>query len=171
MPSDFLDPFITRLVRYKASQLLHLPGFTESDRADLHQKLLVKLIASRRHYRCRKGTWHAYAATVLDRHAATLARDRKAQKRRPDREVPFDADQSRDLRRPLPSEDSLDLVLDLKALWETLSLQDRQLAELLLQESTTSAAKSLGISRRTCRDRLKKMRRRFEAAGLEDYLA
>jgi RNA polymerase sigma-70 factor (ECF subfamily) len=170
MPRDFLDPFITRLVRHKASQLLRLPGFTESDRADLQQNLLVKLIASRHHYRRRKGTWHAYAATVLDRQAATLARDRKAQKRRPDREVPF-TDHFSDLRRPLPSEDSLDLVLDLKALWETLSVQDRQLAELLLQESTTSAAKSLGISRRTCRDRLKKMRRRFEAAGLEDYLA
>jgi RNA polymerase sigma-70 factor (ECF subfamily) len=171
MSHDFLDVFITRLVHHKASQLLRLPGFTESDRADLQQNLLVKLIAARPYYRSKKGTWHAYAATVLDRHAATLARDHQAQKRRSDREVPYRTDHSTDLRREFRLEDSLDLALDLKALWQTCSLLDRQFLELLMSESVTVAAKKLAISRRTCRDRLKKMRRRFEAAGLEDYLA
>jgi hypothetical protein len=173
LPSpDVLDPVVVRLITAAAARLSRQPGFSRSDRADLEHALLERLLARRRFFNPRRGSWRAFAATVIDRQAESIRRDRFALRRDPRRESTAWSDWSDDRRLPKanPGPADQDLRTDVAAVVAGLPPKLRELAERLCHEPLAAAARSLGIPRRTARDRLRRIRLRFEEAGLAIYV-
>lgn len=164
------DPVIMALVRRAAAAVCRRLGFTAADRDDVTQALFTTLHQSYRRYRPRRGAWRAYAATVIARRAATLARDRRSPRRAPGARSLSDRDVPRDRRRPAPSADPADtvpLALDVARVLADAPPGLRALAERLMAgERLTPAAKAEGIPRGTARGRLARLLRRFDDPGL-----
>jgi RNA polymerase sigma factor (sigma-70 family) len=170
--ADPLDPVVIKLLTKAASRLSRQPGFSPADQPDLRQVLLERLLARRRAFDPRRGSWRAFAATVIARQAESLRRDRFALKRDPRRTSAAwtDWDEDRRLPKPNPGPADQDLRMDVAAVVVGLPPKLRELADRLGHEPLAAAARSLAIPRRTARDRLRRIRLRFERAGLEIYL-
>ena len=169
--ADPLDPVVIKLLARAAARLSRQPGFTPADRADLEQALRERLLIRRRAFDPRRGSWRAFAATVIARQAESLRRDRHALKRDPRRESAARSDWGDDRRLPRadPGPADLDLAMDVAAAVAGLPPKLRELADRLAHEPLAAAARTLGIPRRTARDRLRRIRQRFERAGLAIY--
>jgi DNA-directed RNA polymerase specialized sigma24 family protein len=158
------DPVIVALIRRAAAGLCRRPGFTPSDRTDIEQTLFAATHRARRRFRPARGTWLAFAATVIARRAASLARDRAAP-RRAGRMGPL-RDLGRDGRRPMPSIDpaeTVPLALDVEQVLAAAPPNLRALAERLMAgERVTAAARDLEVARSTVRGWVGQLRQRFE---------
>lgn len=73
-------------------------------------------------------------------------------------------------KRDRTAEELEQLRLDASIVLSGLPEKLRQIAMLLLTESKVNAAKKLGIPRTTLNDAAKRIRTKFEDAGLGDYL-
>ena len=76
-----LDAFAARLIRRKARQLVGRAGFTRSDRDDIEQELALKLLKQLSAFDPGEAHWHVFVTTVVERYAASLLRDKRAEKR------------------------------------------------------------------------------------------
>jgi RNA polymerase sigma factor (sigma-70 family) len=170
--TDPLDPVVVKLLTKAATQLSRQAPFSRADQPDLQQALLERLLARRKSFDPRRGTWRSFAATVIDRQADSLCRDRFALKRDPRRESDAwaDWDDGRRLPGANPGPADHDLRMDVAAVVAGLPPKLRELADRLCHEPLAAAARSLGIPRRTARDRFRRIRLRFEEAGLAIYV-
>lgn len=162
------DPVVVALVRRAAASLCRRHIFPWADRPDLEQDLMQHVDRARSRFRPARGSWRAYAGTVVARRAASLARDRAARKRGP-YPVGLTADVARDRRRQTASTDpaeTVPLALTVAAVLADAPPALRALAERLEHEPLAAAARALGIGRGAARGRLARLRRRFEDAGL-----
>jgi DNA-directed RNA polymerase specialized sigma24 family protein len=157
-----LDAVVVALARRASAALSRRPGFVPADRDDIEQALFAAVHRSRRRFRPARGSWRAFAATVIARRAASLARDRRAPSRAGPGHAPLE-DVTRDRRRPRPSADPADavpLAIDVARVLAAGPPVLRAVAERVMGgETLTRAAKALGVARTTARDQL---RRRFE---------
>lgn len=76
-----IDDFAARLIRFKARQLVGRAGFTRSDVDDIEQELILKLLKHRGAFDPAQSHWHAFVTTIVERHAATILRDKRMEKR------------------------------------------------------------------------------------------
>jgi RNA polymerase sigma-70 factor (ECF subfamily) len=169
-----IDPAVRELIRRKAGQLIGRAGLTPQDRDDLEQKLVLHLL--RRLPDGARAYPEALVLAVLFRYAANILRAGRAAKRDSRRARPLggsgDVPAGGDRRRPAvrTDEEWAELASDVADVLAGLPPDDRDLAERLMRQSKAAAARGLGVPRTTLYVALRRLRARFERAGLRGYL-
>ena len=186
-----LDPFVKRLVRRKAQQLAGRAGIPRSDRQDIEQHLYLVLVKQWHRFDPQTGHLQAFVTTVVERAVANVFRDRLAEKR--DRRrcnvslsamtsvgeegeeklaetLTADEHRSRMGERVRSDQELFEFAEDVEALLLGLSPPLRKICRLLMHHSISAVARKTKIARTTLNDTLRRLRQRFEDAGLQNYL-
>ena len=86
-PSDNpIDEYVETMIRKKARQLVHSPGFSLSDREDIEQDLRLHLLLKLPHFDPAKASRATFANRIIESKAKDLIRYRTADMRDPARE-------------------------------------------------------------------------------------
>ena len=182
-----LTAYAKSLIKFKARQLSQKPGFSRSDQEDVAQDLTAYLLARAHLFDPNRASVNTFANRVIKSAIAMMLRDRRRQKRaagfaaqsleqtyvRQDQGIASLRDVLRpsDLGRRTGTGDEEHRAKTVLAVIEAVrslppDLQD--LCRRLIDGTAASAARELGISRRQVRNAIERLRRHFEAAGLED---
>jgi RNA polymerase sigma-70 factor (ECF subfamily) len=182
-----LDHFTQVLIRRKVRKLMGRAGFTQQDRQDLVQELTLKLLQRLPSFDPSKAPLHAFITLVVERCVANMIRDQQAPKRqwlRSLQERPPDKEGSgaelaqtlsqwaQDARRgvfPRSAEEQAQLAADVAAVLASLPPEQRDLAERLMTQSLSAIARDKGVPRTTLYTLVRRLRERFQRAGLQDY--
>jgi RNA polymerase sigma-70 factor (ECF subfamily) len=170
-----LDCFAQGIIRRKARLLVGRAGFTEQDRQDLEQELVLRLLQSLDLFDPEQGHSNVFATTVIERAVGTILRKRRA-KKRDARVRSLDRGQSKDDKSPEPvdprpsGQEAFDLASDLADVLARLPDDLRALAERLKSSSLSRVAEDLGVPRTSLQRRVQRLRQCFEDAGLRIYL-
>lgn len=187
-PSD--DRFTRGIIRRKVKQLIGRAGFTQQDREDLEQDLFVRVLQSLPKFNPDQAHRNKFITTVVERYVANILRNKQAEKRDHRRisslnvmieiteEGPTElaqtiGDRELDARlgRHRRAEEELNqLAFDLAEVMSTLPESWRTLLELRKSRTMQEAADEMGVPRTTLNDWVRRIRRRFENAGMQDYL-
>jgi RNA polymerase sigma-70 factor (ECF subfamily) len=179
-----LGRFEFGIVKRKVRQIIGRAGFTKQDRQDLEQELIARLLHSLRSFDPKQAHRKAFVTAVVERDVANILRDKQAEKRDHRRigslhvmiEVTEDGPtelaefNARRCRDPRSAEDLAQLASDLAEVVAALPEELRDLAERLKTESISAIARAVGVPRTTLNDTVRRLRQRFEQAGLRDYL-
>lgn len=186
---DF-DRFTWGIVKKKALQMVGRPGIRHQDRQDIEQHLLLRLVERAAAFDPDRGHSNVFVTTVVERTAASLVRDQGAEKRDPRRVCSLNATIGNDDGQPTELADTVsqwghdarheqrsrsdqeqaELVNDVYEAIASLPPKLRELAEQLQTMTVADIARETGMARSTINDRISQLRRRFEDAGLRDYL-
>jgi RNA polymerase sigma-70 factor (ECF subfamily) len=189
-----IDEYAVRIIKFKARQLVGRVGFTESDREDLEQEMMLDLLQRLSKYDPERAQRNTFIARVVDHKIATIIEARKAGLRdyrlcRCSLDDRFEygeyedsfciermeiIDQEDYLMRTgkisRPSCELRDLSIDVRQAIEKLPPELRELCRRLDTDTVTEISRDTGIPRGTIYESIKKMRAIFEDAGLRDYL-
>lgn len=185
-----IDRFTRGIIRRKVKQLIGRAGFTRDDSKDLEQDLYVRVLQSLPRFNPDKSHRNKFITAVVERHVANLLRNKQAEKRDHRRicslnvtlEVKDEgatelactigdgALDARLGRRRISDEDFVDLTVDLAEEIAKLPEHWRTLLELRKSQTMQEIAQEMGIPRTTLNEWLRRIRQRFERAGLRDYL-
>jgi RNA polymerase sigma factor (sigma-70 family) len=185
--------YVQTMIRVKARQLIRRPGFSPSDQPDVEQDLVAVVLKEAHLFDPARGTVHTFISRVVKSAAAMIVRDRGRLKRAPESRVlsldepDFNAAvreentlaanvQKADLLRRqgrVATEDNDDRVqaLDIGNALAGLPPHVREIAARLAEDSESSVARDLGISRRQVRKAIAQIRDALAAAGLVGILA
>lgn len=186
-PREPLDAETTAMIRRRALQISRQPGFTPDDVEDLQQELTRRLLQQRDRFRIEIGQWPGFVATLLEGQGRNLVRDRWARKRRPfgviplgticgvdDDGLPLSLEQTITIdarhQHSLDDAGQRDLQLEVEAALASLPRRLQDVASRLGHQGIAQIARDLHIPRTTVYSLLSRIRHRFEAAGLRDYL-
>jgi RNA polymerase sigma-70 factor (ECF subfamily) len=185
-----LDRFTYGIVRRKVKQLIGLAGFTQQDREDLEQELLLRVLQSLPSFDPKQAHRNKFVTAVVERHVATILRNKQAEKR-DDRHVAtinvnIEIDDvgfveiaqvvseqeldSRIGRKRRSSDDLTNLALDLAAVIAAMPKQWQELAERRKSQTMQEISEAMGIPRTTLNETMQLITARFKRAGLRDYL-
>jgi len=187
-PSE--DRFIRGIIKKKVGQLIGQAGFTPQDRESLEQELFRRVLQSLSQFNPDVGHRNKYVTAVVERYVANVLRDKKAGKRDYRRitslnvtielaeEGPTELLQTigdRELdarlcRRRRSETEQSDLAMDMAAIIQTLPPLWQKLLELRTSMTIVEIAREMKIPRTTLNEWMKRIRVRFEEAGLRDYL-
>jgi RNA polymerase sigma-70 factor, ECF subfamily len=187
-PSE--DRFIRGIIKRKVNQLIGRAGFTLQDRESLEQELFARVLQSLPRFNPDVAHRNKFVTAVVERYVANMLRNKKAEKRDYRRitslnvtieitdEGPTElsqtiADRELDARlgRERRSEQDLnELALDMAAVMSTLPDAWRTMLELRKSRTMVEIAELMGIPRTTLNDWMRRIRQRFEKAGMQDYL-
>jgi len=186
-----IDDYAVQIIRYKARQLVGRVGFTESDREDLEQEMVLDLLRRLPKFDPKRAGRNTFIARIVEHKVATIIEAQKAGMRDyrlcscslNDRledeegrsiERMETLDQEDYLRRTgklsRPMSELRNLSIDLRSAVQTLPPELRELCKRLQTESVTEISRDTGIPRGTIYESIKKLRAIFEDAGLKDYL-
>jgi len=186
-----IDEYAVQLIKYKARQLVGRVGFTESDREDLEQEMVLDLLRRLPKFDPKRAGRNTFIARIVEHKVATIIEAQKAGMRDyrlcscslNDRledeegrsiERMETIDQEDYLRRTgklsRPMSELRNLSIDLRSAVQTLPPELRELCKRLQTESVTEISRDTGIPRGTIYESIKKLRAIFEDAGLKDYL-
>lgn len=186
-----IDGYGVWLIRKKAKQLVGRAGFTESDREDLEQEMILDLLSRLPKYDSTRAKRNTFIARVVEHKVATLIAERKAQKRdyrtpvcslndrlgdmegnSIEREATINQEdyfcRTRKLTRSI--EDHRDLSIDTRDVIAELPPELKKLCFRLQCQTIAEIVRETGIPRSTIYESIKKLRALFEEAGLGDYL-
>jgi DNA-directed RNA polymerase specialized sigma24 family protein len=151
------------------SQLVGVAGFRCCDEPDIRQDLALALRQRIPKFNPHRAHWNVFVVTVVERQVATLLQQRRAQKRQLVlRLVPLQP-VLESQQAPLDRTSELEcaaLQHDIELVLRRLPYKLRVLWEVLQTDSATAAAGWLQVTPQTVYNRLKVLRRRFQAAGL-----
>ncbi len=188
---DGIEEYAVRIIKHKARQLIGSAGFTESDREDLEQEMMLDLLKRLPKYDSHKAQRNTFIARVVEHRISTIIEERAAGKRdwrlctasMNDR---FDIGDSGSIERlevydmdeylrqtgrlSRTSSEHLLLSIDMRCAIDSLPPELRDLCEHLQKDSVTKISRDTGIPRGTLYDRIKELRNLFEDIGLRDYL-
>lgn len=187
-PSD--DRFIRGIIRRKVRQLIGRAGYQSQDFGDLENDIYVRVLQSLKSFNPNKAHLYPFITTVVERYVANILRNKQAEKRDHRRitslnvmiEITDDGltelvqtigDRELDYRlgRQRRSEDELvQLALDLTSVMATLPDDWRTFLERRKTQTMADIARELGVPRTTLNDWMRRIRKRFEKAGMQDYL-
>jgi RNA polymerase sigma-70 factor (ECF subfamily) len=187
---DGIDKYAVDLIRHKVRQLVGKTRFTEDDRPDLEQELIIDLLLRMRYFNPAKAKKTTFMARIVERRIATILEARFAQCRdwrlcQISLNEPLDNGEgdTAEWIDFLDSEGSLiseireprahlayEIRMDLNRAMVSLPEELRDLYERLRRNTMAEIARDIGIPRSTLYDRLSKLRNAFREAGLEDYL-
>lgn len=190
VPGLLLGNFEYGIIKRKVRQIIGCAGYTNQDREDLEQLLLTRLVHRLPSFDPTKAHWKSFVTVVVERSAATIIRDARAEKRGRhsvrslQERINVGGHETIDLsaaiseralftRRglaPRSAEECRQLQLDVNQAVASLPEPLRLLAERLKTQSIAAIARELGIPRTTLNSRMRQIRRRFEEAGLRIYL-
>lgn len=187
-----IDEYDVMLVQYNARRLIKQPGFCREDQPDIEQELMLELIKRHPTYDRSKASRHTFVARILKRKTTDMIRARLAQKRNSRAEttslndsVQVEEDGSREEKWAtvnveeylqltgsigLSREERIDLGIDIDRMMMRLPEDLRRLCELLTEKNISQVSRETGIPRATLYFAIRKIRKLFEEAGMEDYL-
>jgi RNA polymerase sigma-70 factor, ECF subfamily len=183
------DPYLQQLVRCKAWKLVNKTGLNELDVDDVIQEVWLDLIQRLPGFDPRRSQQRTFISRLVDHGLSDILRHRRA-KRRDSRHcqslnVPVgdgqendrtdllanDAHHGRTGRIHHPDEDQAYLVEDVAQVMAKMPESLQVLCRRLMEGQSQSAiARQLGVPRTTLQESVRKILRRFEDAGLRDYL-
>lgn len=174
---DGFDSVIAGIVRGKARDLAKRPEFATHEVEDLEQEFITTVIAGLSRYDAARAALKTYVRRLVDRRAARLIDHRLAEKRAGEVTA-----SSLDVMMALneeevpavPGDDPVVDVcrrLDTEAVLDCLSEAERDICRRLRTHSITEVSTVTGIPRGTLYDILRRIRKVFAEAGMEDYLA
>jgi len=186
-PTDYA----AKLIKFKAKQLVGNYEFTDADREDIEQELLLHLWRRWSHYNPDRHP-DAFAKVVVTNKVRSLIKHQQAAKRGGGRrqcslndEVGADedegatergdlVDQESALRRlgrtPRHFTDEADLAAAIEAFLSALPPKLRDLAEKFFYDLPTHVSDESGIPWGTLYDRIKKMRKTAKYCGLDEFV-
>ena len=177
--------FTARYARKKANSLIGLGEVTANDFEDMLQEFLLAVAVAVEDFDEERGHWRSFAATIIERRAAHLVRDRHNPRRtsgvpalslemlvadEDGVQVPLGnriGDGEREAMTGRYAADLFSLVdlhEDVGALLETLPEELLELCRMLLTRSQREVADELGLTRRALRHRLDQIRAHLESA-------
>ncbi|MFO0916601.1 MAG: sigma-70 family RNA polymerase sigma factor [Pirellulales bacterium] len=185
--SDRIDPFTRSMVRRKVSQLIGLAGFLPQDRHDLERDLFIRVLESLERFDPTKGHRNKFITAVVDRHAANLIRNQRAQKRDHRRVASLNvtvmtaeegtvelaqtiSQRELDARIGVERRSELELLelrLDVAEVISRLSAELADLADRLQTQTVAEIARDTGIPRSTVNHWVARLRERFEEYGYD----
>ena len=185
-----LGRFEYGIVRRKVKQIIGRAGYTRQDKEDLEQELLTRLLQGLKSFDPNVAHRKAFVTAIVERSVASIIRDAEAQKRDHRRigslqllvEVTEDGPtelaetigdreyNGRRCRNPRSDEDLAQLVTDLADVIDSLPDELRDLAERMKTKSISAIAREIGVPRTTLNDTVRRLRQRFETAGLRGYV-
>lgn len=185
-----LGRFEFGIVKRKVRQIVGRAGYTRQDKEDLEQELLTRLLQGLRSFDPDVAHRKSFVTAIVERAVATILRDAEAQKRDHRRisslqrlvdltdEGPTELAETigdreyngRRCRDPRSDEDLAQLVTDLAEVIDSMPGELRDLAERMKTQSISAIAREIGVPRTTLNDAVRRLRQRFEQAGLRDYL-
>ena len=188
--NEKIDRFTCGIIRRKVNQLIGRAGFTRQDREDLEQELVLRLLQALPSFDPAKAHRNVFVTTVIERCVANILRDKQAQKRDHRRgsslhlmvDIGEDGKielgdtigqrelDARRCRHPRSDEEIAQIVQDLADVMAKLPDELRGLAERLKTRTKSEIARDMGVPRTTLNESVRRLRRRFESAGLKDYL-
>jgi len=181
-PDPQADEYVARLVRIKARQLVGKAGFTESDREDIEQELILHLIERLPEYDPRRSSRHTFIARVVEHKVADLIRYRTAGMRDPrrverslDEPVTGAEGEQADLASMTPGDERTpgephDAAIDLAEALEGLPPHLRALCKRLPEATIQEIADEFGVTRRTVYRWIEEIRARLGETGFGVYL-
>ena len=185
-----LGRFEYGIVKRKVRQIVGRAGYTRQDKEDLEQELLTRLLQGLRSFDPDVAHRKSFVTAIVERAVATILRDAEAQKRDHRRisslqrlvdltdEGPTELAETigdreyngRRCRDPRSDEDLAQLVTDLAEVIDSMPGELRDLAKRMKTQSISAIAREIGVPRTTLNDAVRRLRQRFEQAGLRDYL-
>jgi len=188
-PATHDDPLPWDLIQRTLARLIRHAGFSSQERDDLAQELALHVLKRSSAFDPGRASQRAFLATILDRFAKNLVRERWAAKRDPRRvgslQAPIATDDgeaeritlldehavaAQRLTSPRSPQERAELASDVAHILSQLPPRLRDLAERLCHRSLAEVARDLGTPRTTLADSVRHLRKRFEAAGLRHYL-
>lgn len=174
------DPFASNLILRKAFGLVGKAGITRSDVHGLAEELSYDLYQRARKFDPRRGSWEAFATHVLNNHCADLLRYHRTARRMPECKIQqlsaIPSNKVEDAvffpeRAPYSHTKESDLRMDNERVMSSLPSKLRAVCSRLLEgASREEIANHYGVTRSTVARWVKKIRRRYEVAGMRDYL-
>lgn len=185
-----LDTYAADLIRHKARQLVGKAGFTEDDRDDIEQELMLDLIQRMRHYNPAIAKKTTFMARIVERHISTILEARFAQCRdvrctvfslnakHPNSDGDMEefgeflSDDSTFKSHPQVSRErrEADLRFEFDRSLKSLPTDLQDLCNRLRTHKMAEIARELGIPRSSLYERLTALRRALRDLGLEEYL-
>lgn len=186
-----VDPYSARLIKCKARQLVGRVGFTESDRKDIEQDLILDLLRRLSKYNPKRARRNTFIRLVVEHKVASIVEAKKAgvrdyrlcscslNERLESEEGGFIergqiVDEEEYLRRTgrlsRPAAEVRDLRLDVREVVEHLPTRLRELCHLLETDSISEVSRDTGVPRSTLYDSIKRLRGIFTDAGLRECL-
>jgi RNA polymerase sigma-70 factor (ECF subfamily) len=185
-----IDTYAARLIRIKARQLVGKAGFTEGDRPDLEQELMIDLLQRMRHFNPAKAKKTTFMTRIVERHVATILEARHARCRdwrlcRDSLNAPRGNEEGHTLElidlvdgagylgnpEREPREGAVhNLRMDMERVLDTLPADLRDLCDRLRESNMAEIARELGVARTTLYDKLAIIREAFREAGLDGRL-
>ena len=186
-----IDPYIVKLVAFKANQLCMRPEFTDADREDLEQELVLDVLQRISEYDSTKAKQSTFAAHIINNKAATILARCRALKRNHNRieyslndiiedkeGVLWERDElfDRDIflinigRQSRPSQELIDMRIDVQNYINSLPPQHQDICKMLMRKTITSTAQSMGTPRTTTYGIISKIRKELKRSGLDDYI-
>lgn len=185
-----LDRFTHGIVRRKVKQLIGRAGFTQHDREDLEQELLLRVLQSLPSFDPKQAHRNKFVTAVVERHVATILRNKRAEKRNDHlvasinvtveveglgavelaQTVSEDELAARLGRKRRSAEDHANLALDIATVIAAMPKDWQELAERRKTQSMQEIADDLGIPRTTLNETMQLITARFKRAGLREYL-
>jgi RNA polymerase sigma factor (sigma-70 family) len=189
-PDAVLTAYAQSLIRFKARQLSRKPGFSRSDEEDLAQEMRHFLLGRAHRFDPARASVNTFAARVINCCVATILRRRRCQKRAPGyraqsleatavelegRSVPLrDVLAETDLPNRVSGEsegeaERRELAEAVRQLVAALPPHLREICERLADETLSSVARDLGLSRYEMKKLMASIRERFQAAGMDEF--
>jgi RNA polymerase sigma-70 factor, ECF subfamily len=185
-----LNRFVYGIIHRKVKQLIGRAGFTKQDHEDIEQELLLRVLQSLPSFNPHQAHYNVFITTVVERYVANVLRNKQAKKRDYRRISSLnvmiaDSDgdptelsetigqQELDARRGRHSRSDAEhaqLQQDIADVIASLPEDMRDLAERLKTQNVSEIARGLGIPRTTLHESVRRLRLRFEQAGLKEYL-
>ena len=183
--------FAHKFIRHKTRQLVGRAGLTRSDREELDQELKLRLIERFPQFDPQKADWKSFVTTVIERQVATMLQARSRLKRSGAETIVSLSEESSDdegLATELADQVTLEhaqavsrefdrslhehaeVEHDLAVVLSQLPPEERHVCELLQQVSLSEAARQLNVPRTTLYATVARLRERFAAHGLRDFL-
>lgn len=186
-----IDEYAVQIIKHKAKQLVGRVGFTESDREDLEQELMLDLLSRLPRYNPNRAQRNTFIARVVEHKVATIIEARQAglrdyrlcrcslNDRLEDEEGGCvergeTIDEEDYLRRTgrlsRPATELSDLSIDLCKVLARTTPELRELCEHLETDTVSEISRATGIPRGTIYESVKKLRAIFEDSGLREYV-
>lgn len=185
--SDWDSASIENAISGIAWHLSRSPILYHLQRRDIEQELRLHLLSRIKYYRQSHGEhWSFFVQARLREGAAAIVNFYQRQVRCPPLPVcqlrfPVDDETSElerqtsllepaDCRLPQSDVSKWEIQHDVSKVMESLQVDEQELCRCLMRMSVTATGRELGVPRSTVVDAAKRLRTRFEDAGLRDFL-
>ena len=184
-----IEEYAVKLIQRKSYQLVGNAGFSDADREDIEQELMMDLLSRLPDYDPALAERNTFISRIVNRRIATLIEKRSAWRRdyrlneyslNDDRMTDNGAERQEQISEDEyrmrigsqgPSSGDLhDLIIDVNQVLESLSPALRDLCERLKTQTVAEISRDTGIPRSTIYESIQKLRDLFKSAGMKKYL-